>query len=63
MFLKRSVLENGIPFSMVLPVSKYRHNTEEFALTEINNSARQSSVSELSIEEINAEINMARQEK
>lgn len=64
MFLKRSVLENGIPFSMVLPVNKYLHNTEALnELTEINNSARQSGVSDLSLEEINAETNRARQER
>lgn len=62
MFLKRSVLENGIPFSMVLPVNN-RHTDGLNALTEINHVAKQSDVSDMSFKEINAEVNMTRQER
>ena len=63
MFLKRSVLENGIPFSMVLPAE---HNTLNLnslqALDEISNSAKKSGVSDMSLDEINEEINLARRQ-
>lgn len=64
MFLKRSVLENGIPFSMVLPPDKNSLTLNGLqALDAINSSSEKSGVSDLSLDEINAEINLVRQEK
>lgn len=61
MFLKRSVLENGIPFSMVLPPDKNSLTLNGLqALDAINSSSEKSGVSGLSLDEINAEINSAR---
>ena len=64
MFLKRSVMENGIPFSMVLPPDPNTLNLKSLqALADINDSSKKSGVSDLSLDEINAEINLARKEK
>lgn len=61
MFLKRSVLENGIPFSMVLPPDKNSLTLNGLqALDVINSSSEKSGVSDLSLDEINAEINSVR---
>ena len=63
MFLKRSVLENGIPFSMVLPADKNTLNLNGLqALDEISNSAKKAGVSNMSLDEINEEINLARRQ-
>lgn len=61
MFLKRSVLENGIPFSMVLPSDKNSLALNGLqALDAINSSSEKSGVSDLSLDDINSEINSAR---
>ena len=61
MFLKRSVLENGIPFSMVLPSDKNSLALNGLqALDVINASSEKSGVSDLSLDDINSEINSAR---
>lgn len=61
MFLKRSVLENGIPFSMVLPSDKNSLALNGLqALDTINSSSEKSGVSDLSLDDINSEINLAR---
>lgn len=63
MFLKRSVLENGIPFSMILPPDKNDLNLNAVqALDEISDSSKKVGVSDMSLEEINEEINLARQQ-
>lgn len=61
MFLKRTVLEKGIPFPMTLP-----QKSQEFglkALAEINEHAKKVGVSEMTLEEINAEIAEMRRSK
>ena len=64
MFLKRSVLENGIPFSMVLPLDQNILNSKSLrALADINDTTKKVGVSDLSLDDINAEINLARKEK
>ena len=61
MFLKRSLLENGIPFSMVLPPDKNSLTLNGLqALDVINSSSEKSGISDLSLDEINEEINLAR---
>ena len=55
MFLKRSVMENGIPFSMTLDKS-YNPVFAMKAVKELNSQAAENGVSELSLDDINAEI-------
>ena len=62
MFLKRSVMENGIPFNMKLPRQEYVATEGLQALTEINEAALNAGVTDMSLDEINAEIELARQE-
>ncbi len=63
MFLKRSVLENGIPFSMTLPKTDYNATVALAAVAEMNKQARDSGVSEMTLDEINAEISAFRKER
>ena len=63
MFLKRSVSVNGIPFSMVLPTEPYDIQAAKSALNEIHEAALQSGVSDMTLEEINAEIDSYRKER
>ena len=60
MFLKRSILDNGIPFSMILPKDRCAAERALEAMQQMS-AAKRSGVSELSLEEINAEIAAARQ--
>lgn len=60
MFLKRSVLDNGIPFKMTLPKEEYKASRAVRALREIQEEAVLNGVSDMSLEEINAEIAEAR---
>lgn len=62
MFLKRTVLENGIPFSMTLPRTEYKAERAMRAMYEINESARRNGIEDMSLEEINAEISEYRKE-
>lgn len=61
MFLKRSVMENGIPFSMTLEKG-YNPAFAMQAVREMNSQAAQNGVSDLSLDEINAEISAYRKE-
>ena len=60
MFLKRSVLVNGVPFSMTLPKAEYKAERALRAMQEISEAAEQNGVADMSLEEINAEIAEAR---
>ena len=62
MFLKRAVLDNGIPFRMTLPKEPYRAERGYRAMQEISEAAERNSVSDMSLEEINAEIEASRAE-
>ena len=62
MFLKRSVIENGIPFSMTLD-SGYNSTYAMQAVKELNNQAVQNGVTDLSLDEINAEISAYRKSR
>ena len=63
MFLKRSVIVNGIPFSMVVP--KYEYNASEALslMKKLNAGAVNNGVSEMTLEEINSEIEACRKER
>lgn len=63
MFLKRSVMVNGIPFSMTLPKKEDKAERAVKALQELNSTAMENGTSEMSLEEINAEIEAVRKGK
>ncbi len=62
MFLKRSVLDNGIPFRMTRPRQYYDLSVGrgEWALRKLNEEAEKNGLSEMTLEEINAEIDAVR---
>ena len=61
MFLKRSILDNGIPFSIPLPKGPYCAERAVEAMKKMSAEARKNGISELSLEEINKEIAAARE--
>lgn len=63
MFLKRSVMVNGVPFNMTLPKNDYKAERAARALQELSNAAVENGTSEMSLEEINAEIETVRKAK
>lgn len=63
MFIKRSVMVNGIPFSMTLPANEYKATRALRAMQEISETADAAGVSDMTLDEINAEINAARTEQ
>ena len=63
MFLKRSVMVNGVPFNMTLPKNDYKAERAARALQELSNAAVENGTSEMSLEEINAEIEAVRKAK
>ena len=62
-FLKRSVMVNGIPFNMTLPKSGYKAEKAARALQDLSNASMENGTSEMSLEEINAEIEAVRKVK
>lgn len=50
MFLKRSVMVNGVPFSMTLPKSDNKAERAARALQELSNAAMENGTSEMSLE-------------
>ena len=62
-FLKRSVMVNGIPFNMTLPKSGYKAEKAARGLQELSNASMENGTSEMSLEEINAEIEAVRKVK
>ena len=62
-FLKRSVMVNGVPFSMTLPNSETKAEKAMQALKELRLEATKNGTSELSLDEINAEIEAVRQSR
>ena len=62
MFLKRSVMVNGIPFSMILDENAYNPEAATAAMKRMNESARKNGTSEMSLDEINSEIAAYRKE-
>ena len=63
MFLKRAVMDNGIPFRMTLPKAPYNAERGYRAMQEISESAERNGLSAMSLDEINAEIESSRNER
>lgn len=63
MFLKRAVMENGIPFRMTLPKAPYKAERGYRAMMEIGEGAEKNGLSDMSLDEINAEIEASRAER
>lgn len=61
MFLKRSVIENGIPFSMTLD-KQYNPAFAMQAVKELNRQSADNGNTEMSLDDINAEIAAYRKE-
>ena len=62
MFMRRAVLVNGIPFSMTLPEKEYRSDIAVRAMHSMGETAKRNGTSEMTLEEINAEIDAVRAE-
>mgnify|MGYP002411656511 FL=1 len=63
MFIKRSVLIQGIPFSMNLPSNEYKAYRSVQAIQELSEEALKNGVADMTIEEINEEISAARNDR
>jgi DNA-damage-inducible protein J len=63
MFMKRTVMVNGIPFNMTLPQKDYKADRAVRALHELSDAARENGTADMTLEEINAEIDAARAER
>ena len=63
MFLKRSVMENGIPFRMTLPKEPYRADRGFRAMQEISEAAEKNGTADMTLDDINAEIDASRAER
>ena len=63
MFLKRSIMENGIPFRMTLPKEPYSADRGYRAMVEISEAAEKKGVADMTLDEINAEIETSRNER
>ena len=63
MFLKRSVAVKGIPFSMVLSDNELVSMKALRAMTEMQNISEENGLSDMSLDDINAEIAAARSER
>lgn len=62
-FLTRSVLVRGIPFSMVLPTQDDKAQAAVEAMKRMSSDAKKAGVADMSLEEINAEIEAVRSEQ
>ncbi len=62
MFLTRSVQEEGVPFKMTLKKDSYKAEAAVRAMREISRTAEEEGISEMTLEEINAEISAVRNE-
>ena len=63
MFLKRAVMDNGIPFRMTMPKEDYKAERGYRAMQEISESAAKNGLADMSLDEINAEIDAYRRER
>ena len=63
MFLKRAVMENGIPFRMTLPKVPYNAERGYRAMIELGEEAKRNGTSDMTLDEINAEIEASRKER
>lgn len=60
MFLKRSVMVNGVPFNMTLPKQDFKAERAVRALQELSDAAALNGTSEMTLDEINSEISAVR---
>lgn len=63
MFLKKSVQVRGIPFSMILPEEDYKARAAVSAMKRMSKDAQTAGVTDMTLEEINAEITAVRSGK
>lgn len=63
MFLKRSVMVNGVPFSMTIPKQNIKAEKAIMALQELSKEVELNGTSEMSLDEINAEIEEVRKNR
>ena len=63
MFLTRSVQVRGIPFSMILPEENYKATAAVVAMKRMSSDAENAGVAEMTLDEINAEIEAVRNGK
>ena len=63
MFLKRSILERGIPFKLTIPDEPYKAERGYQAMLKMQEISEQNGNSNMTLDEINDEINQARQER
>lgn len=63
MFLKRSVVVNGVPFSMMLPRQDYKAERALRAMQSLSDAARKNGTADMTLDEINAEIAAARADR
>lgn len=63
MFLKRSVVANGVPFSMTLPKKEYKAERAIRAMQSLSDAAQKNGTADMSLDEINAEIAASRAER
>lgn len=63
MFLTRSVYENGLPFGVTMPRHCSNGNAGLLALHALSMEAKRNGTSEMTLDEINAEIEAARAER
>lgn len=63
MFLKRAVMDNGIPFRMTLPKAPYKAERGYRAMVELGEEAERNGISDMTLDEINAEIEASRRER
>ena len=60
MFLTRSVQVRGIPFSMILPEESYKATAAVAAMKRMSSDAENAGVADMTLDEINAEIEAVR---
>ena len=63
MFMKRSVLQNGIPFSMILNDEQYDVSKAIEAMNNMQKTSEENGNSKMTLDEINEEIRLARHER
>ena len=62
MFLIRSVQEEGIPFQMTLKKEPYRAEAAVLAMREMSRTAEEQGIADMTLDEINAQIDAVRNE-
>ena len=63
MFLKRSVVVGGVPFSMTLPRRDYKAERAVRAMQSLSDAAQKNGTADMTLDEINAEIAATRTDR